>query len=49
METLDRQLATKENTLRIQYGQMEGAFTRMERMGTSLDNFSRQANNNNDR
>ncbi|MDR3124039.1 MAG: flagellar filament capping protein FliD [Treponema sp.] len=49
LETLDRQLAAKENTLRIQYGQMEGAFTRMERMGSSLDNFSQQANNNNNR
>jgi flagellar hook-associated protein 2 len=49
METLDRQLAAKENTLRVQYGQMEGAFTRMERTGSSLDTFSRQANNNNNR
>jgi flagellar hook-associated protein 2 len=49
METLDRQLAAKENTLRIQYGQMEGAFTRMERMGSSLDTFSQQTNNNNNR
>jgi flagellar hook-associated protein 2 len=47
METLDRQLASKESALKAQYGQMEGAFTRMERMGTSLDNFSQQANNNN--
>jgi flagellar hook-associated protein 2 len=49
METLDRQLANKENTLRIQYGQMEGAFTRMDRIGTSLDTFSQQATNNNNR
>jgi flagellar hook-associated protein 2 len=49
MDTLDRQLAAKETTLRIQYGQMEGAFSRMERMGSSLDNFSQQANNNNNR
>ncbi|MDR1248919.1 MAG: flagellar filament capping protein FliD, partial [Treponema sp.] len=49
MDTLDRQLAAKESALRVQYGQMEGAFTRMERMGSSLDNFSRQANNNNSR
>jgi flagellar hook-associated protein 2 len=49
MDTLDRQLAAKENTLRLQYGQMEGAFTRMERLGSSLDNFSQQANNNNNR
>jgi flagellar hook-associated protein 2 len=46
METLDRQLASKESSLKIQYGQMEGAFTRMERMSTSLDQFSQQANNN---
>ncbi|MDR0600543.1 MAG: flagellar filament capping protein FliD [Treponema sp.] len=47
--TLDRQLAAKEESLKRQYGQMEGAYNRMERMGTSLDNFSRQANsiNNN--
>ncbi|MFP3041778.1 flagellar filament capping protein FliD [Treponema primitia] len=49
METLDRQLASKESSLRIQYGQMEGAFTRMERMSTSLDQFSQQSNNNNGR
>jgi flagellar hook-associated protein 2 len=46
METLDRQLASKESALRIQYGQMEGSFTRMERMSTSLDEFSQRANNN---
>jgi flagellar hook-associated protein 2 len=49
MDTLDRQLANKESALKVQYGQMEGAFTRMERMGTSLDSFSQQANNNNNR
>jgi flagellar hook-associated protein 2 len=47
METLDRQLAAKETTLRVQYGQMEGAFTRMERIGSSLDTFSRQTTTNN--
>jgi flagellar hook-associated protein 2 len=49
METLDRQLAAKETNLRVQYGQMEGAFTRMERLGSSLDTFSQQSNNNNSR
>ncbi|MDR1429667.1 MAG: flagellar filament capping protein FliD [Spirochaetaceae bacterium] len=47
IETMDRQLASKEDTLRRQYGQMEGAFNRMEQMSTSLDNFSRRASNNN--
>jgi len=42
--TLDRQLAAKEASLRKQYGTMESAFNRMEKMGTSLDNFSKQAN-----
>jgi flagellar hook-associated protein 2 len=42
--TLDRQLEAKEASLKRQYGLMESAFDRMEKMGTSLDNFSRQAN-----
>jgi flagellar hook-associated protein 2 len=46
IETLDRQLASKEAALKSQYGQMEGAFNRMERMSSSLDQFSQQANNN---
>jgi flagellar hook-associated protein 2 len=46
VETLERQLAAKEATLKNQYGQMEGAYDRMERMSTSLDQFSRQGNNN---
>jgi flagellar hook-associated protein 2 len=41
--TLDRQLEAKEASLRRQYGRMESAYNRMEKMGTSLDNFSRQA------
>ena len=44
--TLDRQLEAKEMSLRRQYANMEGAYNRMEQMGTSLDNFNRQANNN---
>ncbi|QQO07532.1 flagellar filament capping protein FliD [Breznakiella homolactica] len=47
IETLDRQLANKEDTLKRQYGQMEGAYNRMEQTATSLDQFSRRANNNN--
>ncbi|MDR1177590.1 MAG: flagellar filament capping protein FliD [Spirochaetaceae bacterium] len=47
VETMDRQLASREDTLRRQYGQMEGAYNRMEQMSTSLDNFSRRASNNN--
>jgi flagellar hook-associated protein 2 len=42
--TLDRQLEAKEASLKRQYGNMESAYSRMEKMGTSLDNFSKQAN-----
>jgi flagellar hook-associated protein 2 len=47
IETLDRQLAAKEAALKLQYGQMEGAYNRMEQMSTSLDQFSQRSNNNN--
>ena len=47
IETLDRQLASKEADLKKQYGQMEGAFNRMEQMTTSLDRFQQQNSNNN--
>ncbi|GHV92394.1 flagellar hook-associated protein 2 [Spirochaetia bacterium] len=47
IETMDRQLAAKEAALKIQYGQMEGAYSRMEQMSSSLDNFSRQNSNSN--
>ncbi|MDR2363462.1 MAG: flagellar filament capping protein FliD [Spirochaetaceae bacterium] len=47
METLNRQLAAKEAALKLQYGQMEGAYNRMEQMSTSLDQFSQRSNNNN--
>jgi flagellar hook-associated protein 2 len=47
IETMNRQLAAKEATLKNQYAQMEGAYNRMERMSTSLDQFSRRADNNN--
>jgi flagellar hook-associated protein 2 len=46
IEALDRQLTNKERTLKTQYGQMEDAYNRMERMSTSLDQFSQRANNN---
>jgi flagellar hook-associated protein 2 len=47
--TLDRQLEAKEASLKRQYGNMESAYSRMEKMGTSLDNFSKQANSINSR
>jgi flagellar hook-associated protein 2 len=47
MDTMDRQLAAKEASLKVQYGTMEGAYNRMERLSTSLDQFSRQNSNNN--
>ncbi|GHV84385.1 hypothetical protein AGMMS50212_17250 [Spirochaetia bacterium] len=42
IETMDRQLANKEQSLRTQYGQIEGAYNRMERMSNSLDSFNQQ-------
>jgi len=47
--TLDRQLEAKEASLRRQYGLMEDAYNRMEKTGTSLENFSRQASSINGR
>ncbi|MDR1277191.1 MAG: flagellar filament capping protein FliD [Treponema sp.] len=46
IDTMERQLAAKEAALKLQYGQMEGAYNRMERMATSLDQFSQQNSNN---
>jgi flagellar hook-associated protein 2 len=46
VETMERQLASKELDLKIQYGRMESAYDRMEKMSSSLDNFSRQNSNN---
>jgi flagellar hook-associated protein 2 len=40
--TLDRQLEAKEAALKKQYGQIEGAFTRMERMSNSLDQLGQR-------
>jgi flagellar hook-associated protein 2 len=45
IDTMERQLAAKEAALKLQYGQMEGAYNRMERMSTSLDQFSQQNSN----
>jgi flagellar hook-associated protein 2 len=47
ISTLDRQLEAKEASLKRQYGNMESAYNRMEKMGTSLDQFSQRANANN--
>jgi flagellar hook-associated protein 2 len=47
ISTLDRQLEAKEASLKRQYGNMENAFSRMEKMGTSLDQFSQRASANN--
>ena len=46
IQNMDRQLLAREAELRRQYAQMEAAFNRMERMSSSLDNFSTQNNNN---
>ncbi|MDR2159313.1 MAG: flagellar filament capping protein FliD, partial [Treponema sp.] len=40
IDTMERQLAAKETALRIQYGQMEADYNRMERMSTSFDQFN---------
>jgi flagellar hook-associated protein 2 len=44
--TLDRQLAAKEQDLKIQYARMESAYSRMEQMSNSLDNFNQQNRGN---
>jgi flagellar hook-associated protein 2 len=46
IESLDRQLTVKEQTLRSQYGQMENAYNQMERMSTTLENFGRSNSSN---
>jgi flagellar hook-associated protein 2 len=46
IDTMERQLAAKEMALRVQYGQMEAAYNRMERMSTSFDQFNQQNSNN---
>ncbi|MDR2952067.1 MAG: flagellar filament capping protein FliD [Treponema sp.] len=49
IDTMDRQLAAKEQELKIQYSKMEAAYSRMEQMTNSLENFSQQNRNNNNR
>jgi flagellar hook-associated protein 2 len=45
IDTLDTQLARKEDDLKRQYGAMEGAYNRMESTASSLDQFSRNNSN----
>ncbi|MHC6201618.1 flagellar filament capping protein FliD [Breznakiellaceae bacterium SP9] len=45
IDSLDRQLAGKEASLKKQYGQVEGSYSRMEQMSTRLDQFSNQNSN----
>ncbi|MFA6506607.1 MAG: flagellar filament capping protein FliD [Treponemataceae bacterium] len=45
VETLDRQLAVKEQELKRKYGAMEGALNKMERTSTSIDQFSNRGGN----
>jgi flagellar hook-associated protein 2 len=49
IDTLDRQLAAKEATRKSQYSQMESAYNRLDQMSTSLEQFSQQNSNNNNR
>lgn len=44
IDTLDKQLAAKEQSLKQQYGKMEGALDSMEKTSSSLDNFSKATN-----
>jgi flagellar hook-associated protein 2 len=46
IDTMERQLAAKEQELKIQYARMEGAYMRMEQLSNSLDNFSQQNRGN---
>ena len=46
IETMERQLASKEADLKMQFSRMESAFSRMESMQSSFDNFNQQMNNN---
>jgi flagellar hook-associated protein 2 len=45
IETMDRQLAAKEEELKRKYGQMEGALNRMEGTAGSIENFNNQNKN----
>ena len=44
IDTLDKQLAAKEQSLKQQYSKMEGALDSMEKTSSSLDNFSKSTN-----
>jgi len=44
IESLDKQLAAKEQSLKQQYGKMEGALNSMEKTSSSLDQFSKSSN-----
>jgi len=44
IENLDKQLAAKEQSLKQQYGKMEGALNSMEKTSSSLDQFSKSSN-----
>ena len=46
IETFDRQLSVREAELKRQFSQMEGAYSRMEQMSSSLERFQQQNNNN---
>ena len=46
IDTMERQLAAKEADLKVQFGRMESAYDRMEKMSSSLDSFSQRNNNN---
>ena len=43
IESMDKQLAAKEQSLKQQYGKMEGALNSMEKTSTSLDQFSKSS------
>ncbi len=43
IDTLDKQLASKESDLKRQYGMMEGSLNRMEQASGSLDQFSKNS------
>ena len=47
IDNMERQLASREADLRLQYGRMEAAFSRMEQMSNSFDNFNQMHRNNN--
>jgi flagellar hook-associated protein 2 len=42
IEGMDKKLDAKETQLRTQYGKIEGAYTRMERLSNSLEQFGKQ-------